>query len=140
MSELIQVFVYGTLKPGEINYQRYCAGRGVEAIEAIALGQLYHLSLGYPAMTAGIQKTQKIKGYVLSFTDPKILDDLDVLEGFDAQRPPHQNDYDRVKIQVYDRLDHPLGQVWTYVMDIQQIQALQGILLLDGEWYPRTKA
>jgi gamma-glutamylcyclotransferase (GGCT)/AIG2-like uncharacterized protein YtfP len=45
----LKVFVYGTLKPGESNYQRYCAENVVEKREAIrrnpfrviAFGQLY---------------------------------------------------------------------------------------------------
>jgi len=27
----IRVFVYGTLKPGEVNYQRYCEGKVIAA-------------------------------------------------------------------------------------------------------------
>ncbi len=33
-SEELRVFVYGTLKPGEANYQKYCAGKVVEAKRA----------------------------------------------------------------------------------------------------------
>ena len=35
---MFKVFVYGTLKPGEINYQRYCEGRIAKEEEAIASG------------------------------------------------------------------------------------------------------
>jgi len=27
----IRVFVYGTLKPGEVNYQRYCEGKVIDS-------------------------------------------------------------------------------------------------------------
>lgn len=41
---LVKVFVYGTLKPGESNYQRYCDRSSVvESQRAIALGQLFAL-------------------------------------------------------------------------------------------------
>ena len=49
----IQVFVYGTLKPGEVNYQLYCAESVVEFFPAVAKGLLYKLPIGYPAMTRG---------------------------------------------------------------------------------------
>ncbi len=43
------LFVYGTLKQGERNFERYC--RGVRSIEpATVLGRLYHLPYGYPML------------------------------------------------------------------------------------------
>jgi gamma-glutamylcyclotransferase (GGCT)/AIG2-like uncharacterized protein YtfP len=46
----IDVFVYGTLRPGGRYHDRYC--RGVVAIEpATARGRLEHLPAGYPMVT-----------------------------------------------------------------------------------------
>ncbi|NET53980.1 MAG: gamma-glutamylcyclotransferase, partial [Merismopedia sp. SIO2A8] len=42
-----KVFVYGTLKPGEVNYDQYCASKVVEEIRAIAFGELFDLPIGY---------------------------------------------------------------------------------------------
>ena len=36
---LLQIFVYGTLKPGEENYQKYCAGKVVNSTRAVAQGK-----------------------------------------------------------------------------------------------------
>ncbi len=72
----VQVFVYGTLKPGERNYQRYCAGKVVEAQRAFTLGRLFALPMGYPAMTTG---ADIVHGYLLTFADLAILDALDEL-------------------------------------------------------------
>jgi gamma-glutamylcyclotransferase (GGCT)/AIG2-like uncharacterized protein YtfP len=48
-TELLQVFVYGTLKQGFINHDRYCGG--VLSIEPAAiLGRLYEHSCGYPVV------------------------------------------------------------------------------------------
>ena len=51
----LQVFVYGTLKPGGRYHQRYCGEFLTEAVTlVIALGHLYDFpQLGYPAMTHG---------------------------------------------------------------------------------------
>ena len=40
----MKVFVYGTLKPGECNYLRYCEGKVVDACPAIARGELFALA------------------------------------------------------------------------------------------------
>lgn len=44
----LRVFVYGTLRPGEANYARYCAGSRSQA--ARVRGRLYVLQVGYPQL------------------------------------------------------------------------------------------
>ena len=53
---LLRVFVYGTLKPGEANYEFYCGSEVVETKKAWTRGELYTLPQGYPAMTTGNDK------------------------------------------------------------------------------------
>ena len=51
---MLKVFVYGTLKPGQVNFARYCGGdRMLATLPAQVHGKLFELSLGYPAMTLG---------------------------------------------------------------------------------------
>lgn len=128
---LIRVFVYGTLKPGESNYQRYCTGKVVEQKKAIALGQLFSLPFGYPAMTPG---NFLVHGFLLSFTDPHILAQLDLLEDYDPQRPVTENEYYRQLIEVYDEAQTSLGNAWAYLMTPAQINFFGGVLLPNGEW------
>lgn len=106
-----QVFVYGTLKPGECNYQRYCQSYVVNTQNAIALGQLFQLPMGYPAMVPG---EGVVQGVILSFSDVSILQALDQLENYDPQRPPEQNEYQRQQIQTYNVDHQPLSRVWAY--------------------------
>lgn len=129
--KLIKVFVYGTLKPGEPNYQQFCADYVVAAQEAIAVGQLFDLPLGYPAMTPG---HLKVYGVLLSFANPEILQQLDWLEDYDPQRAIAENEYYRQRIEVYDTFLAPLGNAWTYLMALEQVRAFGGILLPDGWW------
>ena len=42
-SETLAVFVYGTLKPGEANYQRFCAGNIITSQIALTPGKLYQI-------------------------------------------------------------------------------------------------
>lgn len=130
-SSPLRVFVYGTLKPGEENYPRYCEGAVSTCLEAIALGTLYDLPLGYPALTPG---DQPVQGYLLTFTDPDRLSMLDELEGYEAGRSPAQNDYQRDWLEVWDRQGGSLGRVWVYRMSLEQVRALGGTLLESGRW------
>lgn len=45
----IRLFVYGTLKRGYGNHQRYCSS-AVSIEPARVWGRLYHLSAGFPAL------------------------------------------------------------------------------------------
>lgn len=126
-----QVFVYGTLKPGEVNYQKYCAGKVVEARKAIAPGKLYALPMGYPAMTLG---DGKVHGYLLSFTDAAILTALDDLEDYDSTRPISENLYNRQSIEISEPTGLSLGWAWVYLMTPKKVYQLGGILQLDGCW------
>ncbi len=127
----LKIFVYGTLKPGETNYQRYCAGKVVEAKRAIAFGQLFDLPLGYPAMTLG---DSPVQGFLLTFADPNVLSILDELEDYDPQRLPEENEYYRQEIDIYSPTDQALGLAWVYLMTSKQVQYLEGIPIPSGWW------
>ncbi len=131
ISDRVQVFVYGTLKPGEANYQEYCAGKVVAAQRATTLGKLFALPIGYPAMTNG---QELIHGYLLSFAHPGILAALDELEDYDPTRPISENLYHRQQMEVYNLLGLSLDWAWVYLMHPQRVNQLGGIHLPDGWW------
>ncbi|HIK33897.1 MAG TPA: gamma-glutamylcyclotransferase [Oscillatoriales cyanobacterium M59_W2019_021] len=128
----IDIFVYGTLKPGYRYYQRSCIGKTICERAAIAYGQLYHLpTLGYPAMIPG---SDRVCGYLLGFNDREILAELDDLEGYHPHRAAEQNEYDRTRIEVFDA-DNPeisLGFAWVYQQTLHRVRQLNGILLTSG--------
>jgi gamma-glutamylcyclotransferase (GGCT)/AIG2-like uncharacterized protein YtfP len=136
---MLEVFVYGTLKPGERNYA-VCAAEVIAVRPAIAFGQLFHLPLGYPAMTPG---TAAIRGFVLSFDDPAMLEILDQFEQHDPvvlsqiapKVPLQQCQYDRQLVQTFDPDDrNPLGQAWVYRMSFQQVESLSGVCVIQHCW------
>lgn len=131
VSSRFRVFVYGTLKPGECNYQRYCAGRICQQQQAIAYGQLFDLPLGYPAMTPG---SLPVYGAVLEFDDPKLIRLLDELEDYDPSRPAAENEYERVMRPVFSLQGQALGQAWMYLMTPQQARHLGGQIIESGDW------
>ncbi|WP_416675810.1 gamma-glutamylcyclotransferase family protein [Egbenema bharatensis] len=131
MTSPFHVFTYGTLKPGEHYFDRYCAKWVIEIQEAIAYGELYDLPLGYPAMTWG---DRIIYGTRLSFTEPAVLTALDELEDYSPDRPPQANEYLRVQRPIFDLNTQPLGLAWVYWMAPQKAIELGGVLLPDGQW------
>ncbi|HBC43344.1 MAG TPA: hypothetical protein DCZ88_16050 [Pseudanabaena sp.] len=126
-----QVFVYGTLKPNESNYQAYCDGKAIAQQQAIVYGELFALPMGYPAMISG---NSPVKGYLLSFPDASILESLDELEGYQSTRPNFENLYNRYEIEVFDLDRNSLGLAWTYVMTFEKVLQFDGIVQPDGYW------
>jgi gamma-glutamylcyclotransferase (GGCT)/AIG2-like uncharacterized protein YtfP len=140
---MIRVFVYGTLKPGEVSY-RLCARYVIDIPRpAIARGSLYALPLGYPAMTLG---RGIVRGYILSFDDEAILQTLDRYEQHApiefARYAPGQSlklsQYERQEIEVNHR-HNTYVRVWVYTMTTEQVKRLGGILLQDGQWNRRKQ-
>lgn len=133
LSELstLNVFVYGTLKPGEANFAAYCQDKISSQISAYTWGELYALSLGYPAMTAG---KNKIQGVILTLKNWQVLQDLDRLEGYQTNRLPELNEYDRNLVTVYNKSDRPLGQAWAYYMTIDKVRQYGGTRVNSGCW------
>ena len=133
-AEFVKVFVYGTLKPGEANYQAYCADKVIEQTRAYTKGQLFHLPpRGYPAMIPG---NSRVEGFLLTFADLAILDHLDELEDYQPQRSPQENEYYREEISIYATSGELLGEGWGYFMRVEKVQQLGGILLPSGWWTP----
>ncbi|MEO0408712.1 MAG: gamma-glutamylcyclotransferase [Cyanobacteria bacterium P01_A01_bin.135] len=137
-NELISVFVYGTLKPGGVNYPRYCAG-ALSQQPAIARGHLYDLPAGYPAMTAPTDTAFAIYGYRLQFNDPAWLKMLDELEDYDPLRPRQENEYYRIQVPLVPTEPRvlglePLGTAWVYLMEPWRVQQMGGKLLPQGRW------
>jgi gamma-glutamylcyclotransferase (GGCT)/AIG2-like uncharacterized protein YtfP len=130
-SGLLRVFVYGTLKPGEENYQQYCAGKVLSAKKSYTLGKLFGLKEGYPGMTAG---NKPVYGYLLEFADSKILFALDELEDYKPTRQKQENPYNRQEIEIYDLSGQTLGAAWVYLMTQGMAHQLGGFHLPDGWW------
>jgi len=131
---MTKVFVYGTLKPEEVNFEPYCGGKVSNITPAYTYGHLYALKVGYPAMTRG---DTQVSGVLLTLKSPQVLADLDQLEDYDPNRPPAQNFYQREWIACYDPSGESLGEAWGYRMDFSWVQQLGGLFLASGVWRGR---
>ena len=128
-----RVFVYGTLKPDQANFEKYCAGKVIAQQQAIAYGELFALPMGYPAMIVG---NSPVYGYLLSFKDDSILESLDELEDYQSDRGSienlTENLYNRQQIEVFDNKGISLGTAWAYFMTLDQVTKFDGIPQPNG--------
>lgn len=126
----LKLFVYGTLKPGRARYQYYSA-KVINARVAMAHGQLFALPAGYPAMVLG---EGWVHGFVLSFKDQSVLDELDDYEDYQAGRDPDQNLYERQRVETFDPTGQSSGSAWAYLMMPERIYQMGGVRLPSGQW------
>ena len=128
---MLKFFVYGTLKPGEINYKIYCQDLILEEQLAFGRGLLFNLSLGYPATIEG---EGWVEGYLLTFQEKSILNTLDCLEDYQASRSPLENEYYRKLIKVYNSKKIQIGEAWSYFMSLEKVKKLKGVKIASGCW------
>jgi gamma-glutamylcyclotransferase (GGCT)/AIG2-like uncharacterized protein YtfP len=132
MNEPLYLFVYGTLKPGEVNFDRYCAtARSAQA--AWVQGRLYALPLGYPGLVWG--GADRASGVLLTFDDSAGLAAIDELEDYSPDRPPERNEYQRLWLPVFGDpvAGLPIGSAWVYGMTADRVATLGG-MAIDGGW------
>ena len=140
----IDVFVYGTLRPGGPNHDRYC--RDVAAIEpATVRGRIEHLPAGYPMLhvsandvlargssdaladaalqdewrkrTSSAPEGAAVEGEILGFDDPaRRFARLDALEDF---RAAGGGLYDRVLVWAVVKRTGLVVPAWVYVAPLR---------------------
>ncbi|WP_035986794.1 gamma-glutamylcyclotransferase [Leptolyngbya sp. KIOST-1] len=130
MNTPCHLFVYGTLKPGERAFEPFCAPHLVASQQALAMGRLYHLPLGYPAMT---REAGWVQGVLLTFPSAACLQPIDAFEDYDPDRPA-ASEYQRDRHPVFTPQRQPLCTAWIYTMTRDRVIALDGQWLPDGYW------
>jgi gamma-glutamylcyclotransferase (GGCT)/AIG2-like uncharacterized protein YtfP len=123
-----RVFVYGTLLEGYANHRHFLKGKSSLLGCATMKGFLYHLPDGYPAMVEG---EGWVKGQVFELFNLRILEEIDVLEGFGEGRD--DNLYERVKRAVNVDNGAPLN-CWVYLYRDAETAGAKGTLVPGGDW------
>ena len=154
-SAILKLFVYGTLKRGYWNHDRFCA-QAISIEPATVWGRLYHLAAGFPALEvpentilaqgtndpltdAVTQGRIDIQGFdrppgdwdlahgeLVTFTDPlRDLPPIDRLEGF---RPVEHSMYQRVMVAA--RAKNIITPAWLYRMEYPP----HGERVANGRW------
>ncbi|ELR98406.1 hypothetical protein GLO73106DRAFT_00022370 [Gloeocapsa sp. PCC 73106] len=87
-------------------------------------------------MTAG---TQKVQGFLLTFTEENHLQSLDRLEGCVAGRPMDHLSYYREQVKVYNPQGIYLTEAWAYLMTTAQVGMCGGKVIVSGSWHSPEK-
>jgi len=111
-SEATCLFVYGTLKRGEPNFERYVSD-ALTVVRAEITGRLYHLPQGYPGLV--LEGDEMIQGEAMTFADlPAKLRAVDPLETCDPARP-EASLYRRAVYTIFLLPDRRPVPAWVYV-------------------------
>lgn len=94
-----KIFVYGSLREGFFNYEKYLSGKVSKAVSGCISGKLYHLTnKGYPAVLDG---NDTIYGEIMEMNN--FFEDIipmDKMEGYLSFEDTSKNEYTRMSAKV----------------------------------------
>jgi len=152
----LTLFVYGTLKRGHSNHDRFCRGV-LDVREATARGRLYDLPFGFPALVVPKEDVRAegtsdypadaresgpspdvcipkaslgwdvIHGEILTFGDPE--ERLPSVDGLEGYRPGEPSLYRRILIPTAPSGAKRAVLAWTYA-----VGSASGVHLPGGRW------
>lgn len=137
MSNALNVFVYGTLRPGDCNYGIFISDYAHSYVDAKADGHALYPGAGYPYMLAEDGSTTR--GTLVTFTNPdefvSVIVGLDYLEGFHGPGSA-RNHYDRKIIDVVTEDGTTVSNVYTYIASRHTSKRVREVLtpVAHGDW------
>jgi len=123
----VSLFVYGTLKPGEMNYADYLAGRTLYEQPAWVVGAVLYTAGPFPYLVLGnglAQPTEYVYGMLLTICPEVYMATLQALDDLEGYQPGAAGN-------LYERITHTVqtagAQVaaWMYVAGLQPLTAIR---------------
>ncbi|WP_329420390.1 gamma-glutamylcyclotransferase family protein [Streptomyces sp. NBC_01268] len=124
--EALPFFVYGTLRPGAYNHDRFLWGRTGAEEDAVLPGALLHDGPGYPFVVPG---EGRVAGALLTAAPGRYGELLGVLD-----RLEEPAGYERVVREVVRSGDGAYLSAWVYVA---APGAPLGPVIVSGDWFRR---
>lgn len=133
----INLFVYGSLREGFFNYNKYLDKKVVVKYDAILNGmKLYHMPYkGYPAITPG---NDTILGEIMVINEDvydETVKAMDEMEGFISENNP-ENEYHKVVLEVENLQTNEKEKcfVYFYNKDKDKVFENEAIYIQSGDW------
>lgn len=133
----INFFVYGSLREGFFNYDKYLAGKVSEKKDArLENMRLYHMPYkGYPAITPG---EDVILGEIMVINEDDYeatMKAMDEMEGFISENNP-ENEYHKVVLEVENLQTEEKEKcyVYFYNKDKDKIFDNEAVYVSHGDW------
>jgi len=133
MNKLIGV--YGTLRKGESNHRVLGNSEYVKTIRVNGFA-MYGLS-GFPAVIKGADE-DSIVIEVYRIIDQKISNEIDLLEGFDRERPNSFDNFYTIQILNVNSIDESI-EIYTFDHKPDMVQE-RGPKLRSGDWSKRNQS
>ncbi len=133
----INFFVYGSLREGFFNYDKYLAGKVLEKKDArLENMRLYHMPYkGYPAITPG---EDVILGEIMVINEDdyeSTMKAMDEMEGFISENNP-ENEYHKIILEVENiqTKEKEKCYVYFYNKDKDDIFERDAVYVSHGDW------
>ncbi len=130
-----KIFVYGSLREGFFNYDKYLSGRVSTPTLGVVKGKLYHLSdKGYPALLDG---EDEVIGEIMEMKDfYKDIVPMDEMEGYLSAEDTSLNEYTRTVMTVKNLKTNLEESVYVYKYEhyTQEDFATHAVYLPHGDW------
>lgn len=118
-----KIFVYGTLRKGMYNYERYLKDKDSFKQFGYVKGKLMTLKgKRYPALLTG---EDMILGEIHE-VDLEFIDVLDELESYFGENNPN-NEYNKVLCDIYDANGKIIDRIPVYVYNTNNLENIQSI-------------
>ena len=133
----INLFVYGSLREGFFNYNKYLSNKVLEKKEAkLENMKLYHMPYkGYPAITSG---EDVVMGEIMVLKDDCYEDTMkamDEMEGFISENNP-ENEYHKVILEVENLHTNQKENCFVYFYNKEKDSLFdnRAIYIPHGDW------
>ncbi len=107
----MKIFVYGTLREGQYNYDKYFKGHVLHKEEGYVKGSLYTIKgVVYPALIDG---DDMVLGEILTLNEHVCMQDVDEMERYYGEGCI-ENEYNKIPCMIYDKDLNPLTYLPVY--------------------------
>lgn len=134
MTLRLPVFVYGTLRPGQGNYQWALAGQTVSEVPASVAGLALYDGPGFPYAVLSDAPEDRVLGDVITIRDDAYDEVLARLDGLEGYRPGGGGLYDRVHVTAVTGTG--AVEAWTYTVPPRRLTTVlsQHARIASGDW------
>lgn len=138
-TQKLKVFVYGSLRIGFFNYDKYLKGHVIKSELATIKGTLFHMiNKGYPALLKG---DDIVYGEVMTIDNYEtVIEAMDKMEGY-IGIDNKENEYNRIALDVVLENEKKAEKCYVYMYNLEKsedfLQNKQYIK--SGDWTENRK-
>lgn len=113
----LKIFVYGSLRTGFFNYDKYLKGHVLKTERAKVSGTLFHMpNKGYPALLNGIDE---VYGEVMTIDNYEdVIESMDKMEGYLGVNNK-ENEYNRLILDVKLIDENKVEKCYVYMYNLE---------------------